>query len=61
MRKIIHYLILFNKLKIEDWLDIFLHKKELVFHDDSDLKDHQIEKIKENLVRIDEIDTNGLY
>ena len=52
---------IFNKIKIEDWLDIFLHKKELEFHEDSDLKDYQIEKIKENLVRIDEIDTNGLY
>ena len=53
---------IFNKIKIVDWLDIFIHKKELEFHDDNgDLKDYQIEMIKENLERIDEIDTNGLY
>ena len=53
---------IFNKIKIEDWLDIFIHKKELEFHGDvNDLKDYQIEMIKENLVRIDEIDNNGLY
>ena len=53
---------IFNKIKIEDWLDIFVRKKELELHDDiNDLKDYQINMIKENLVRIDEIDTNGLY
>ena len=53
---------IFNKIKIEDWLDIFVRKKELELHDDiNDLKDYQIDMIKENLVRIDEIDTNGLY
>jgi len=53
---------IFNKIKIEDWLDIFIHKKELEFHgDDGDIKDYQIDMIKENLVRIDEIDTNNLY
>ena len=53
---------IFNKIKIEDWLDIYVCKKELEFHVDiDDLKDYQIDMIKENLVRIDEIDTNGLY
>ena len=53
---------IFNKIKIEDWLDIFVHKKELEFHNDvSDLKYYQIDMLKENLVRIDEIDNNGLY
>ena len=53
---------IFNKIKIEEWLDIFIHKKELEFHDNiGDLKDYHIEMIKENLVRIDEIDTNSLH
>lgn len=53
---------IFNKIKIEEWLDIFIHKKELEFHDNiGDLKDYHIEMIKENLVRIDEMDTNSLY
>ena len=53
---------IFNKIKIEEWLDIFIHKKELQFHDNiGDLKEYHIEMIKENLVRIDEMDTNSLY
>ena len=52
---------IFNKIKIEDWLDFFVYKKELEFHGDSNLKDNQIEIIKENLVRIDDIDNNVLY
>ena len=35
---------MFNKIKIEEWLDIFIHKKELEYHDNiGDLKDYQIE------------------
>ena len=47
----------FNKIKIEEFL--FIKKK---YHDKiGGLKDCQIEMIKENLVRIDEMDTNSLY
>ena len=53
---------IFNKIKIEEWLDIFVHKKEFEYLDNiGDLKEYQIEMIKANLVRIDEMDANRLY
>jgi hypothetical protein len=53
---------IFNKIKIEEWLDIFVHKKELEYLDNiGDLKEYQIGIIKENLVRIDEMDANSLH
>ena len=53
---------IFNKIKIEEWLDIFVHKKEFEYLDNiGDLKEYQIEMIKANLVRIDEMDANHLY
>lgn len=46
---------LFNALTLEDWLDIFIFKKELEdFNEYNTLNKHQKIKIKENIVRIDE-------
>ena len=46
---------LFNTLTLEDWLDIFIFKKELEdFNEYNTLNKHQKIKIKENIVRIDE-------
>ena len=46
---------IFNHLKIEDWLDIFLHKKDIDnFIDNNKINESKINIIKENLVRIDD-------
>lgn len=45
---------IFNDLKLEDWLDIYLYKKEIEnFIDTDKLNNYEINKIKENLIRID--------
>lgn len=45
---------IFNHLKLEDWLDIFLYKKELNdFADCNALNENEKNIIKKNLVRID--------
>ena len=45
---------IFNNLKIEDWLDIFLYKKEIDYYINStQLNEYKINIIKESLVRID--------
>ena len=46
--------LIFNKLKIEDWLDIFIYKKEIDnFINNKQLNNSKINIIKENLIRID--------
>ena len=46
---------IFNYLKMEDWLDIFLHKKEIDnYIDNNKINNSKINIIKENLVRIDD-------
>ena len=46
---------IFTYLKVEDWLDIFLHKKEIDnYIDNNKINESKINIIKENLVRIDD-------
>ena len=50
-----------NKIKIEDWLDIFIYKKDLEISDNNEtLKDFEINIIKKNMIRIDEIEDENL-
>ena len=51
---------IFNKIKIENWLGIFIRKKDLEIIDDEILKDFGVGIIKENLIRIDEIKDENL-
>ena len=45
---------IFNQLKIEDWLDIFIYKKEIEnFINNKQLYNYKINIIKESLIRID--------
>ena len=45
---------IFNELKIEDWLDIYLYKKEIDdFIDNNEFSSIIINEIKESLIRID--------
>ena len=45
---------IFNQLKIEDWLDIFIYKKEIEnFINNKQLNIYKINIIKESLIRID--------
>ena len=45
---------IFNQLKIEDWLDIFIYKKEIEnFINNKQLNNYKINIIKESLIRID--------
>ncbi len=45
---------IFNELKIEDWLDIYLYKKEIDdFIDNNKFSNIIINEIKESLIRID--------
>ena len=47
---------IFNYLKIEDWLDIFIYKKEIDdYINNNQLNQIKINKIKENLIRIDDL------
>ena len=47
---------IFNYLKIEDWLDIFIYKKEIDdYINNNQLNQIKIIKIKENLIRIDDL------
>ena len=47
---------IFNYLKIEDWLDIFIYKKEIDnYFNNNQLNQIKINKIKENLIRIDDL------
>lgn len=46
---------IFNYLKIEDWLDIYIYKKEIGdYISDNELNQIKINIIKENLIRIDD-------
>ena len=52
---------IFNKIKIENWLDNFIYKKDFeIIDNDEVLKDFEINIIKENLIRIDEIENENL-
>ena len=47
---------IFNYLKIEDWLNIFIYKKEIDnYIINNQLNQIKINKIKENLIRIDDL------
>jgi len=47
---------IFNYLKIEDWLDIFIYKKEIDnYFNNNQLNQIKINKIKENIIRIDDL------
>ena len=47
---------IFNYLKIEDWLDIFIYKKEIDdYINNNQLNQIKINKIKENIIRIDDL------
>ena len=47
---------IFNYLKIEDWLNIFIYKKEIDnYFNNNQLNQIKINKIKENLIRIDDL------
>ena len=47
---------IFNYLKIEDWLNIFIYKKEIDdYINNNQLNQIKINKIKENIIRIDDL------